>query len=445
MDKDTPPQDNENSNKTPDFDGGGNIYASESEPSLGRNPNTMLVLAGVGALGAAYFVYSIFSPPEAPKKENPSSPTSTGTVAAGTDIPKIESAISSSVNLPPPPITSITPPPPPISIPSFTPPPVAPSKPLVVNNIPTVGSGLSSDPLPPPPPPPPPPIASVDTPGSATVCGTKVVEKDQRRIRANMLLLDGGATGNGQNLEANKSGFSGSDPNSAFFNKVSASTAEKAAATSLSNLGMTIAQGKIIDATLETAIVSDLPSPLRAIVSRDVYSESGRNVLIPKGSRLIGTYNTSISTGQNRLMIVWTRLIRPDGIDIQIGSPTVDRLGRGGLEGFLDNKFSEIFSAAILTSALTIAGAVAVDNILPNEQQQSTTTTPEGNQTTNSSASQAASREALTNLSDTGKDVVGKLININPTVYVDQGTPFNVFVNKDLTFPAEMGGNLFVR
>ena len=113
---------------------------------------------------------------------------------------------------------------------------------------------------------------------------------------------------------------------------------------------------------LETAINTDLPGTLRAIVSRDVFAESGKEVMIPKGSRIIGTYNTGISRGQRRVMIVWTRLIRPDGLDIEIGSPGVDSLGRAGVEGDVDNKYAEIFSAAILTSVVTIGAATAAES-----------------------------------------------------------------------------------
>jgi len=231
--------------------------------------------------------------------------------------------------------------------------------------------------------------------------------------------------------------LSKTDPNRAFANDaLAASKAEKEMATRVNNLGLTIAQGKIIDAVLETAINTDLPGTLRAIVSRDVYAESGRDVMIPKGTRLIGTYNTGVARGQARVMIVWTRLIRPDGIDLQIGSPGIDPLGRAGIQGIADNKYSEIFSAAILTSVLDVGIAVAVDAL---SNQSSTTTTNANGTTSIGSAAGPAGGAAVSTLGSVGKDVVNSMLDLRPTITIDQGTKMDVFVNKDLSFPSAIG------
>ncbi len=199
---------------------------------------------------------------------------------------------------------------------------------------------------------------------------------------------------------------------------------------------MTIAQGKIIHAVLETAINTDLPGTLRAIVSRDTYAETGREVMIPKGSRLIGTYSTGVLRGQKRVMVVWTRLIRPDGLDIDIGSPGTDALGRGGVPGLVDNKYAEIFSAAILTSVIAIGIAAGTDAIIDNP---STTTTGGGSSTTTGSAGATAASGAVATLGSVSEDVVNTMLDLRPTITVDQGTLVNVFVNKDLTFPLAAG------
>jgi type IV secretion system protein VirB10 len=228
-----------------------------------------------------------------------------------------------------------------------------------------------------------------------------------------------------------------SDPNRQFTNSViKGSQAEKASATRLTNLNVTIAQGKIMDVVLETAINSDLPGTLRGIVSRDVYAEAGRVVMIPKGSRLIGTYNTGVSRGQRRLLIVWTRLLRPDGIDMQIGSPGVDTMGRGGIKAMVDNKYTEIFSAAILTSILNIGVAVGANALIP-EESTTTTTNANGTTTSGSVASTSAST-AVNSLGGIGKDVVNSFLDLRPTLTVDQGTRIIVFVNRDLIFPREL-------
>lgn len=234
-----------------------------------------------------------------------------------------------------------------------------------------------------------------------------------------------------------------SDPNSAFAsNVIKATKAEKAVATRLNNLSSTIAQGKIIDAVMETAINTDLPGTLRAIVSRDIYAESGRNIMIPKGSRLIGAYNSSINRGQVRVLVVWTRLIRPDGLDIAIASPGVDALGRAGIEGIADNKYTEIFSAAILTSVISIGVAAAADATTSGDSTSTTNT--DGSSTTSGSAGAGAASQAVQTIGGVSRDIVSAMINIKPTITVDQGKRINVFVNRDLTFPGSSDGGLFV-
>lgn len=268
-------------------------------------------------------------------------------------------------------------------------------------------------------------------------------KEQQARMRSNMLVLDGQVKGDGAGgpnggaatpqQQAANNAINSSDPNRAFTASVLAgSPAEKVTATRLTNLGNTIGQGKIIDAVIETAVNTDLPGQLRAIVSRDVYAEAGHDVMIPKGSRIIGTYNTGVSRGQARVLIVWTRLIRPDGIDMNIGSSATDAMGRAGVPGIVDNKYSEIFSAAVLTSVLSIGVAVAVDSL---SNQGSTTTTSSTGTTQSGSAAAPAGQAAVNAVGTVGRDIVNTMLDLRPTVTLDQGTKINIFVNKDLIFP----------
>ena len=105
---------------------------------------------------------------------------------------------------------------------------------------------------------------------------------------------------------------------------------------------------------LETALDSTRPGFARAIVSRDVRGFDGSRVLIPRGSRLIGEYRSEVAPGQRRALVNWTRLIRPDGVTIAIGSPAGDPLGRGGIRARVNSHFFERFAGAILQSALDI-------------------------------------------------------------------------------------------
>ncbi len=296
---------------------------------------------------------------------------------------------------------------------------------------------------PPPPPPPPPPPMCPD--GSPPPCvdidaNKPTNEALQARIKSPMLVTDGQATGQASAQQAQaQQALSANDPNAAFANNViNATEAEQVEAGTIGNLRFMIAQGKVIQAVLETAINSDLPGSIRAIVSRDIYAEAGNAVLIPKGSRLIGTYNSSILRGQERVFIIWTRVIRPDGIDIMVGSPGVDSLGRAGFAGFVDEKIAEAYSGAILSSLVTLGIAYGGEKLVGEDKSQQTQTTdPDGNTTTTtpSSPTTEALNQGIANVGSVTQNVVDEMLDMRPTITVDQGTRINVFVNKDLIFP----------
>ena len=200
--------------------------------------------------------------------------------------------------------------------------------------------------------------------------------------------------------------------NERFAERVGAKQADGAQAQQLPNLDRMIPQGAIIGAVMETALNSDLPGYARAVVSKDVLSFDGSTVLIPAGSRVIGEYNSGVAQGASRIFIVWTRLIRPDGVSIALGSPAVDELGRGGLGGKVNRHFLQRFGGAILLSVLTGGiGAAASSlsggsNIVVNSTSEAT-----------SLVSQAAR----------GND-------IPPTIKTNQGALVLIFVARDLDF-----------
>ena len=228
-----------------------------------------------------------------------------------------------------------------------------------------------------------------------------------------------------------------SDPNSAFeANVVNAnSEAEKVEATQIGDLTRTIAQGRLIQATMESAMNTDLPAPVRAIVSRDTYAEAGNEPLIPKGSRLIGIYNTDIGGAQSRVFVVWTRVIRPDGVDVMLNSPLVDQIGQAGIGGQVDTKFQDIFSRSIMSSIVGIAMAIGSDKI--SGGSTTTTNSALGGSSTTGDASTTATVNALNRLGSVSDSFLQRYLDVRPTILVDQGTEVNVFVNRDLIFPAK--------
>ena len=176
-----------------------------------------------------------------------------------------------------------------------------------------------------------------------------------------------------------------------------------------------VPQGFVIPAVLETSIDSDLPGSVRAVVSRDVRGFDGSQVLIPRGSKLIGQYKSAAAIGQTRAFVVWSRIITPTGVSIDVGSPATDRLGRGGLEGTADNHFFERFGSSILLSV--ISGGI---DALASHNGGGTT-----NALVIGSPTQAQNVAAI---------ALQKQIDIPTTIRVAQGAAVQVSVARDLDF-----------
>lgn len=199
-------------------------------------------------------------------------------------------------------------------------------------------------------------------------------------------------------------------------------SSKPARASKVGDLSNTIVEGAVIAAVLETALNSDLPGYVRAVVTRDVKGFDGKRVLVPRGSRLIGQYKSGVALGQSRTFVIWTRLIRPDGATIELSSPATDGVGRGGLEGDVDTHFFERFGGAILLTLLNIGGAAVTDSSDTNIVIAST-------------------RAGV----DAGASSITSGANVSPTVTVPQGSPVRVFVSQDLDFstvgPVKAGAN----
>lgn len=200
-----------------------------------------------------------------------------------------------------------------------------------------------------------------------------------------------------------------------FSDRVAAGENAPARAVRIANSSYTVPQGAIIAGVLETAINSDLPGYVRAVVSRDVMGFDGRRVLIPSGSRLIGQYRSGLAAGQSRAFIVWTRLTRPDGVTVSLGSPVTDPLGRAGLGGKVDSHFLKRFGSAILLSVVQSGLGLL----------------------------QQGGNDVIVRTADDAKSVAGialqRDINIPPTVKVAQGTAIRIFIARDLDFSGTDG------
>lgn len=204
--------------------------------------------------------------------------------------------------------------------------------------------------------------------------------------------------------------------NEAFLDRVSRQKPDTVGTDRLSSTDMVIPQGTIITGVLETALNSDLPGLVRAVVSRDVRGFDGTRILIPRGSRLIGQYSNGVALGQSRAFVIWTRLLRNDGVSVQLGSAATDPLGAAGLSGKVNNHFLRRFGAAALLSVITSG----LDYLVATAQQ--------GGAIVVGSPTQATQLAGI---------ALQREIDIPPTIKVAQGTPVRVFVAKDLDFSQE--------
>jgi type IV secretion system protein VirB10 len=317
----------------------------------------------------------------------------------------------------PPALVAPTPPPPPPPPPAPPPPP----QPLVEAKIAT-----------------PPLAAAAKLPSLSNIDSGQKKSDDTRKKSAIMLIGGGGgatdSTGKASVTEKLSTNIN-YQPALADANKV----------TTLGNLSYTIAQGKIIDTVLETSINTDLPGVVRGIVSRDVYAESGKNILIARGSRLIGSYSSSVKMGQSRVAITWDRIIRPDGIDLKINVEGVDKLGHSGIEGAVDNKYFDVLSNALLLSVINIGLATTAQK-LTNAQATTTTSvsssTAAPTTTTSGSPTDLAVQNAVTSMGTTTAGLLQNSLQIQPSIVVDQGTIIKVLVNKDVIFPSDIASGM---
>jgi len=189
-------------------------------------------------------------------------------------------------------------------------------------------------------------------------------------------------------------------------------------ATKIAHPKYTIASGELIHAVLETAINSDLPGMVRAVISQPAYAYLGEKPLIPAGSRIIGQYSSGLVMGQRRVMVIWNRVILPDGTAVQINSPEADSLGRAGQGAdSVNTHFIARFGEATL---LSIMGAGTSLTGVSNDDQFNSASAYR------MAVSQSFQQSASQSLQGT--------LPMQPTLHIYQGASINVFVAHDLDF-----------
>ena len=185
-----------------------------------------------------------------------------------------------------------------------------------------------------------------------------------------------------------------------------------------------IKAGWEIPVVLEESLNSDLPGEIKALVMSNVFdTATGRYLLIPQGSRLVGKYDSRVSYGQDGVQVVWDRIIFPDASSVDInGMVGLDAHGNSGLRYDVDHHYKRLFGFAALTSAFSAAFDLSQRNT------QTALTYPSIGDT----ATASVGRE----MSQTGSMITRRNLNVQPTIKVPAGYKFTVRVNRDILFDA---------
>lgn len=187
------------------------------------------------------------------------------------------------------------------------------------------------------------------------------------------------------------------------------------------NSEYTLDYGTVIDAALITGINTDLPGVVIARVTNNVYSSrNGKHLLIPVGTRIFATYNSSISYGQNRIQIAWNKLIRPDGLEVDLGNFTgVDNKGYAGYKGWVNNHPFELLKALGMIAAFSFV-TTKVDNI--SEAQ-------------NNLYAQNVIADVYAETAKLGAKIANRALDIQPTITIPQGKEVKIITNVTMDFP----------
>lgn len=175
--------------------------------------------------------------------------------------------------------------------------------------------------------------------------------------------------------------------------------------------------GTLIPAVLVTGLNSDLPGKILGQVSQNVFdTKSGRYLLLPQGTKLLGEYDSRIAYGQERVLVVWTRLILPNGKSVMLeGMPGVDLFGYAGVSDQVNNHYGKLLTGVLLSSFLSATVQMA-----------------QGERSYKPSWGELAAEGVAENVNQVGQQITRKNLNIQPTIEVRPGMRLNVFVTKDI-------------
>lgn len=207
------------------------------------------------------------------------------------------------------------------------------------------------------------------------------------------------------------------EPEGALTGMLTSTKTQASSAGHLGNRNFILAKGSFIDCALQTKLISTVPGMTACVVTRNIYSDNGKLLLIERGSTVSGEYKSNIRQGQRRIYVLWSRIKTPNGVIINLDSPGTDALGAAGVPGWVDNHFWERFGAALMLSLVDDVARYASYQAGSGSNQNTLNFSNTGD------ATQSMAAEALKGT-----------INIPPTLYKNQGEQVGIYIARDLDF-----------
>lgn len=268
------------------------------------------------------------------------------------------------------------------------------------------------------------PLLAIQKGSMLAMGGKGAGEGEDPAIREALDLAREAAKGGGGGLLNSGGAPARQDPNDAWLKVVSANQNQPGDYVTIRDPMFdrpVLHEGSIIPLVLQNALNSQLPGMVIASATRDIYdSVSGRTLVIPRGTKFIGRFNSQVRQGQDRLMFAFNRMIFPDGRDANLkGMEGGDQIGASGVEGDVNTHFWEMFSSSFLIAMMT----VGVENL--GESVKNVVVV-------GGSGSGGYSSAAGQVMVDTAKQSVSRFENMPPTITIEPGTLLNVMVNKDI-------------
>lgn len=195
-----------------------------------------------------------------------------------------------------------------------------------------------------------------------------------------------------------------------------------AMAKRMTDQNLILPKGRQADCVLTGRIIDEVPGFTSCVLAQNLYSDSGRVLLLERGSELTGEYGVSNQLGLERLFVTWTRLKTPEGIEIDLSSPGSDRLGTSGVPGHLDNRWGARIGAAFLLSFVKdITVAIINKQTASNSNATVSVQSAPGQNTLNASSALA-------------EEVIKQTIKVRPRLTINEGDRISIYVARDLDF-----------